>query len=492
MKGSAFYNWSILGIASFWLLLFLCSGCANITSPVGGKKDTTSPKLLSVDPVNKSLNIRPKRIEMRFDEYITVSDASKEVEISPTLRIDPVVTGLYKKVTIKIADTLLEDNTTYRISFGKAIKDLHEGNIYKNYVYTFSTGSYFDSLTLKGSVMNAATGLPDTSTIVVGLYYATENDSAVVRHKPKYITRTNAAGDFVFKGLPKKTFRIYALKDANSNLVYDGKGEMIAFNEHDVTIGDTTMKPIILRLFTEPDDTGIKKTDTVAKGVNKKQVEEPFKYMVNVDTTKVDRRTFDLKNDIKINFSRIVVLNKDKITLAYDSAGTAIPTPIKIVTDTLHPYFVEIMNAWQENMVYTLRLAKGFAKDTSGAEAQPSKYRFKTWEEEDYGKFTIHLPSRYHGMTYLLQVTCEKDTIYQKPVTDTIINFTRYKPAKYTFRIIVDKNHNGRWDSGDLFGKIEPEEVIPYKDVLNLKAGWKEIIDFEQKPLNKSVVPDKK
>jgi hypothetical protein len=46
-------------------------------------------------------------------------------------------------------------------------------------------------------------------------------------------------------------------------------------------------------------------------------------------------------------------------------------------------------------------------------------------------------------------------------------------------RVIVDENGNGQWDTGDLFLKRQPEMVIPYEGTLNLKAGWDNVIDFE-------------
>jgi hypothetical protein len=51
-------------------------------------------------------------------------------------------------------------------------------------------------------------------------------------------------------------------------------------------------------------------------------------------------------------------------------------------------------------------------------------------------------------------------------------------------RIIVDENKNGKWDTGDLFEKRQPENVIPYKEGIPMKAGWDMTIDFEprQKP----------
>src|ERR1700749_5085302 len=121
---------SIRHSVSFILLLFIIcfsTGCANIVPPAGGKKDVTPPKLLAVEPADSLLNTHVTRLEMHFDEFITISDVSKEVEISPILSMPPTVISLNKHVVIKIPDSLLEENTTYRISFGNAIKDVHEG-----------------------------------------------------------------------------------------------------------------------------------------------------------------------------------------------------------------------------------------------------------------------------------------------------------------------------------------------------------------------------
>ena len=78
----------------FIVVLCVCAGCANITSPTGGKRDKTPPKLVYISPSDSLKNTKVKRIELDFDEYITVSDVSKEVQISPILAIQPAVTGL--------------------------------------------------------------------------------------------------------------------------------------------------------------------------------------------------------------------------------------------------------------------------------------------------------------------------------------------------------------------------------------------------------------
>ena len=487
----------------FLLLALICfgAGCANITTPTGGRKDTTPPKLVSIDPADSLLNTRVKRIEMHFNEYVTIADVSKELQISPILSVAPTMTGTGKKAIVKIADTLLEDNTTYRLSFGSSIKDLHEGNPFGHYTYTFSTGGYFDSLQISGSVINAATGLPDTGRINVMLYSAAGPDSSIVRHKPKYITRTDNSGYFSIKGLPDRKFKIYALKDANDNLIYDGPPEMIAFTDRIIQPGDTAKTPILLKIFQEHSDTsaGAKnKSDSISaakvtsRGKKDKEKENAgLSYTVNADTSNANKRSFDVNLNLTLTFNKKPLINKDKVILTYDSSGTTIIADRQLIVDTAHPNVLQIKPEWRDNTAYTLKLSKGFAKDTGGVDALPGRFTFRTKQDEDYGKIQVHLPSKYYGRQYVLVAFADNDSFYQKPVLDTIIVLSRLKPAKYKFRLIVDKNENGKWDTGDLFGKIQPEDVIPYNDIINLRAGYDDIIDDWDKklPVKKASAP---
>lgn len=480
----------------FVVVLCVGAGCANITSPTGGKRDKTPPKLIYISPSDSLKNTKVRRIELDFDEYITVSDVSKEVQISPIIAIPPAVTGLNKRVVVKIVDTLLEDNTTYRLSFGNSIKDMHEGNPFRPYTYTFSTGKYFDSLQLTGNVINAMTGMPDAGAISVELYSANDDDTAVIRHKPKYVTKTDNKGNFVFKGLPKRKFRIYALKDSNNNLTYDGPvaGEMIGFIDGTVMPGDTSKRSIDLRVFPELVDSGQrKKMDSLAKkgktGLKSKQnaKDTTFSYSVNVDTGNVAKRTFDINTFIKVEFNKAPVLNMEKIRLSYDSADVTVTPEVSMTIDSTHPKELYIKSQWVPGALYTLKLAKGFAKDTFGKEVMPARFTFRANNDEDYGKLKVVLPSKYNSNRYLLLVTSEKDTVHYMPVKDTITSIVRIKPGKYTLRIIADKNGNGKWDTGDLFGKLQPEDVIPYPEPVTIKANWENTTDFEQKPKPKSM-----
>ena len=113
-------------------------------------------------------------------------------------------------ITVKLKDTL-EPNTTYTLNFGNAIKDVNEGNILKNFTYIFSTGTYIDSLELRGKVLLAETGETDTTLTV--MLHTNKDDSAVVKEKPRYIAKVGRQGNFDFQNLPPETFYLYALKD---------------------------------------------------------------------------------------------------------------------------------------------------------------------------------------------------------------------------------------------------------------------------------------
>lgn len=168
--------------------------------------------------------------------------------------------------------------------------------------------------------------------------------------------------------------------------------------------------------------------------------------------------------------------------LTIDSVGTDVEVPFIVSRDTLNKSILYVKTFWKEDANYTFRLLKAFAKDSNNNEALPSKYTFRTRSDEDYGVIDIRLPLKYKDRKYLLMVTNDKDTVHYKPVSDTMVVLRKMPPATYNMRIVVDKNSNGKWDTGDLFEKLQPEQVIPYTNTIPLKAGWDSTIDFEPKP----------
>ena len=166
-------------IGSNVLLVMICLlismgfySCANIIPPGGGPRDTLAPRLVTAFPKDSALNVTSQNIILSFDEYIQLQNTNENLIISPTPKNMPLVDYKLHNVTIKLKDSL-EKNTTYSFNFGKAIKDVNEGNVAKELTYVFSTGKTIDSYEYNGSVFLAETGKQDSTLIAVSYTHLT-------------------------------------------------------------------------------------------------------------------------------------------------------------------------------------------------------------------------------------------------------------------------------------------------------------------------------
>jgi len=208
--------------------LFL-PNCAKVGTVTGGPKDTIPPVVLHSEPPFKATGIHPKKIVITFNEFLDLKNVQQELLVSPPLHKQPEIKLKGKKIEIIIEDTLRE-NTTYTLNFGNAITDFTENNPVPGFIYVFSTGSYVDSFTVKGSVISSYDLKVPKEQVTVMLYEQL-SDSAPYRLKPLYVGRTDKNGNFRIPFLKEGTYNIVALADANNNLRYDPPDEMIGFED---------------------------------------------------------------------------------------------------------------------------------------------------------------------------------------------------------------------------------------------------------------------
>lgn len=233
-------------------------GCAQQVAPTGGPKDETPPKILSESPANLSTDFNANQIVISFDEFIQLKSPSEQVIISPPLLKPPTFTLKQKSLLVKF-DQVLNENTTYTINFGEAIGDNNEGNILKDYVFVFSTGSHLDSMEVKGKLVDAITGDAEKNALV--LLYKTDLDSLPRTTLPDYFGRSSDDGSFHIKHVADQSYKIFALTDENSNYKFDVGTEKIGFL-------DSLITPFTKQSFATPNDSTIA-TDSVS--VFKKQ-----------------------------------------------------------------------------------------------------------------------------------------------------------------------------------------------------------------------------
>ncbi len=239
-----------LKLSTCWCIgiLFLAS-CAQVVAPGGGKKDTTPPNALKYTPDSASIHFNAKSVEILFDEFIQLQDLNNQLIISPPMDKTPDIKVKEKTLLIDFdKNEVLKPNTTYCISFGNSVQDLNENNPIENFQYIFSTGTFIDSLKLKGKVQNALNQYTEKGIVV--MLYSDLSDSIVYKSQPDYFSKTLGDGTFQINNIKAGKYKLVAIKDVNNNYKYDGESESIGFVDAPIDVSEK--QNILIDLFQEP------------------------------------------------------------------------------------------------------------------------------------------------------------------------------------------------------------------------------------------------
>jgi uncharacterized protein (DUF2141 family) len=202
--------------------------CASMGSPSGGDYDIESPRIISSKPLPNSIKFKGNKIELQFNEYISIEKPSEKVITTPPQQKTPVIKAIGRKITVELKDTLIP-NTTYTFDFTDGIVDNNEKNPIEGFTFAFSTGDIVDSLVISGILLNAENLEPMPNTMV-GLHTDLA-DSAFTRLPFLRTSQTNDKGHFWIRNVAPDSYHVFALSDMNRDFKFDQPGEAIAFND---------------------------------------------------------------------------------------------------------------------------------------------------------------------------------------------------------------------------------------------------------------------
>lgn len=567
--------------------------CANIGNPSGGPIDKTPPIFMRSNPTPNAVNVKDRKIEIFFDEIVTLKDPSTKIIVSPAQTEMPRMSALGRKVTVELVDSLLP-NTTYTIDFSNSIQDNNEGNAIDNFAFAFSTGSVIDSMRVSGYVLDSRT-LEPMQSVVVGLQ-SNLADSAFHKEKLQRVALTNDRGQFTIRNVSPGSYHIFALKDLDRDYKFGNPTEDIAFLDsiivpsigsreaadtvyNDLNEIDTIMRAtrpayfpndILLSMFNEDrksqylannlrvDSTRISLTFAAASDtlpslsivgrndvpdqwytLERSQTNDTLTYwirpphLVSADTLIV--ATTYLRTDtasnlswgtdtLKFTFQRQKAKKKKKNEetdsleqirfmelhpLANGTQEVYAPlllqtgTPIerysreafhlqrKLQNDTIF-YPAEIKSIalrdstlsrrdlmlkvdWEPGAAYTLAVDSLAMTDIYGLQTKPLKVDFNVRKMEEYGNIVFNIPAvRDSAIVELLDGT--EKIVLRAPVKSHRAELLNLLPGKYYARLFIDRNGNGKYDTGNYDMHLQPEETVYYPGAINLKKNW----DVEQ------------
>ena len=518
--------------------------------------------MLSASPENNSTGFKGKTIQINFDEFITLDNPSKNILISPPLKKKPSYRSSGKNLIIKLEEPL-KPETTYSISFGEAIKDLHEGNVMKGLSYVFSTGESIDTLSLKGKAISASTLKPSEG-FYIGLY-TTETDTLTF----DFVTITDKEGNFEFSGLSDNDYHIFALKDDNSNLRYDLPNEEIGFLTDVVkpyhidkkividTTSDTIPTPVIkddnpnYEIFTFVQE------DSIQKIFKKELVEEGLlRFVFRYPAEKVEIKPLETLPDT-FDIMPVYSARKDSVLWYFTPNKDSLLVSIKydtIINDTTHfslkpresvsnrrkkdkdekkvtnlslannlkngklkPYqqlilkfnepvtkinihdttlfiinndtifndlhftkadeygFRYILDKELENdKKYQMLIPDSTFFSFRGHTNKATKLSFEMQDESQLGNIylTVEVPEGVPQL--IIELTDDKDRVLDKHIINSTqeIAFEYLEPTKYKLKATLDLDANGVWSPGNFKKKIQPEKIVYYNNILEVRANW--------------------
>lgn len=241
-------------IAACLLPLFFPS-CANTTeAPSGGKKDTIPPYIIDIKPLPGAVGVplQGASFVFTFNEYVSIKTPAN-IFLSPPQNRIPKSRIRGHNLIVSFEEPL-QPNTTYTLSFTDAIADTNEGNMFPGYTYVFSTGSQIDSMLITGTVLDCNTLAPVKGATV--LLHKDHSDSALFKHRPYAAVKTDDWGYFVLPYIQDTLYRLYAIRDANPDNIYDPESETVAFI-------DSLIRPKMVSSDTLPEMLKYDMTDTV-------------------------------------------------------------------------------------------------------------------------------------------------------------------------------------------------------------------------------------
>ena len=205
---------------------------------------------------------------------------------------------------------------------------------------------------------------------------------------------------------------------------------------------------------------------------------------------------FDVYRDVMIESPEpIGVLDTSKIALSEKKDTLFHKIAFKLSPDSLNKRRYHLKYPWKFGTDYKLAIDSAAIKTIYNTDSRKVIEEFKTKDEEYYGKIILNLKNiTVPTIIQLLGDEKDEKVIQSKVVTkDQIVTFNFLEPRKYLIKAIFDKNNNGKWDSGDLKKKIQPEEVMYYLSVVKVRGNWENKDNWTlptQQSFSKKIIDD--
>ena len=162
-----------------------------------------------------------------------------------------------------------------------------------------------------------------------------------------------------------------------------------------------------------------------------------------------------------------------------DENGGEKPVKITFERDTANMRRWRLVAKWKELAKYNLMIPSGAIENVAGEQNDTIKGSYTGIDHEKFATVIVDLKGKPDSTKYIVQLTNAQGALQQEKrnVSGGKIVFNYVAPGDIKMRLIEDANGNGKWDSGNVVERRQPERSELYvnengEDTFVTKANW--------------------
>ncbi|MDE6098822.1 MAG: Ig-like domain-containing protein [Muribaculaceae bacterium] len=188
----------------------------------------------------------------------------------------------------------------------------------------------------------------------------------------------------------------------------------------------------------------------------------------------------ELHRGLLLDFTEpLATVDSSAIRLEVQSDTLWLPVPdMKLLADSINPVLRKNIDyKWEPGAKYRLTIDSASIYNIYGDPNRPFKHEFTAKNEEDYSGITFNIEGLNPDTALVVELVGSSDQVqYRAQARGNKVVFHHLAPGTYYARLIIDSDGNGRWTSGDVALRRQPEETYYFPKKLTLKKNW----DIEQ------------
>ena len=201
----------------------------------------------------------------------------------------------------------------------------------------------------------------------------------------------------------------------------------------------------------------------------------PFRFKVDAGAEVNPEKSIPIEFDLPLAQLDSTLISLEKVP----DLGDPSPVPFHVVRDTMNIRKWVVTAEWDERSSYRLVVPAGVFTNIAGERNDSLGANFKIAERSKFATLNLNIVGKTPDAKYIVQIVDEGGRTLKVTENASTGKYTyNYLPeGEVRLRITEDINGNGKWDTGKLVARVQPERTEFFvgnsgDQFIPLKTGW--------------------